>query len=326
MNRMAFGLALWLGILTLPVTGSAEPAAEHLEWGHWALDYEIRDNTGLTLRNVSYGGELVLGKASMPVVRVKYVKERVWWNPFTWFGSRADSGRCGPFQDRLRWQDLAPIANCADNKVCVERATVNGIQWLEIGIYARIGEYHLYQAWHFSEDGEMRPLLHSRGLSCNTDHHHHPYWRLDIDVNGNGLDQVFVHDQGGPDSGWGPGWRKYTNERNDVKSPATQRVWFVRDQPTGHGVWILPGDGYLPLKDDGERDSFGDHDVAIRRASSAEDLPWVFGARGQLGYDEDNQGVQEQDVVVWYVAHLPHMAALGPTKWLTLGPTLKVQR
>ncbi|MCC6966943.1 MAG: hypothetical protein IT391_11775 [Nitrospira sp.] len=326
MNRTAIGLALWIGILMVPITGSAEPAAEHLEWGRWALDYEIRDNTGLTLRNVSYGGEMVLGKASMPVVRVKYVKERVWWNPFTWFGSRADSGRCGPFQDRLRWQDLAPIANCSDNKVCVDRATVNGVQWLEIGTYARIGEYHLYQAWHFSEDGEMRPILHSRGLSCNTDHHHHPYWRLDIDVNGNGLDQVFVHDRGGPDNGWGAGWRKYTNERNDVKSPATERVWFVRDQPTGHGLWILPGDGYLPLKNDGERDKFGDLDVAIRRANPAEDLPWIFGARGQLGYDEDNQGVQEQDVVVWYVAHLPHMAALGPTKWLTLGPTLKIQR
>ena len=326
MNRMALGLALWLGILALPLTAPADPAAEHVEWGRWTLDYEVRDNTGLTLRNVSYGGELVLGKASMPVVRVKYVKEMVWWNPFTWFGSRAESGRCGPFQDRLRWQDLAPIVNCADNKVCVERATVNGVQWLEIGMYARIGEYHLYQAWHFSEDGEVRPVLHSRGLSCNTDHHHHAYWRLDFDVNGNGLDQVFVQDRGGLDQGWGPGWRKYTNERNDVKSPATQRVWFVRDQPTGHGVWILPGDGYLPLKDDGERDAFSDLDVAIRRASPAEDLPWTFGARGQLGYDEDNQGVQEQDVVVWYVAHLPHMAALGPTKWLTLGPTLKVQR
>ena len=41
-------------------------------------------------------------------------------------------------------------------------------------------------------------------------------------------------------------------------------------------------------------------------------FPGCFGARGQLGYDEDNQGVQEQDIVFWYVAHLPHMAALGP--------------
>ena len=88
----------------------------------------------------------------------------------------------------------------------------------------------------------------------------------------------------------------------------------------------FPEKGTRPLKGDGERDDFADHDVAIRRANPDEDLPWVFGARGQLGYDQDNQSVQKQDVVVWYVAHLPHMATLGPTKWLTLGPTLKIQR
>ena len=67
-----------------------------------------------------------------------------------------------------------------------------------------------------------------------------------------------------------------------------------------------------PLIDDGDRDRFFGHDMAIRRASATEDVPWVFGARGQLGYDEDTQGVQEQDIVFWYVAHHPHMAALGP--------------
>ncbi|MFO0731898.1 MAG: hypothetical protein U0361_13095 [Nitrospiraceae bacterium] len=29
----------------------------------------------------------------------------------------------------------------------------------------RIGEYHLYQSWHLSDDGEIRPVLQSRGLS-----------------------------------------------------------------------------------------------------------------------------------------------------------------
>ena len=325
MRRVAIA-ALLLCALALPLSSRADQASEHIDWGRWSFDYEVKDNTGLALRNVTYGGEQVLAKASMPVVRVKYVKERRWWNPFTWFGSRADSGRCGPFQDRLRWQDLVPISNCGDHKVCVESSTLQGVKWLELGIYARIGEYHIYQSWHLSDDGEIRPIIQSRGLSCNTDHVHNPYWRVDFDINGNGMDQVFLHDDGGSDRGWGPGWKKYTNERNDVKNLSTHRTWFVRDQPTGHGVWILPGDGYAPLKDDGERDDFADHDVAIRRANPDEDISWVFGARGQLGYDEDNQGVQEQDIVFWYIAHLPHMAALGPTKWLTLGPTLKIQR
>ena len=304
----------------------ADTQSEHIDWGRWSFDWEVRDNTGLALRDVRYAGELVLSKASLPVIRVKYVKERVWWNPFTWFGSRAESGRCGPFQDRLRWQDLVPIVNCGNQKICIETTEQGGVKWLELGVYARIGEYHLYQSWHLSDDGEIRPVLQSRGLSCNTNHHHHPYWRIDFDIDGNGMDQVFLHDDGGPDEGWGPGWRKYTNERNDVKNPSTHRVWFVRDHPTGHGVWIFPGSGYPPLAGDGERDRFADHDIAVRRATAAEDGPWIFGARGQLGYDEDNQSVQEQDIVLWYVGHLPHMAALGPTKGLTLGPILRIQR
>ena len=111
---------------------------------------------------------------------------------------RADSGRCGPFQDRLRWQDLVPIVNCGNNTVCVESSTLNGTKWLELGIYARIGEYHIYQSWHLSDDGELRPIVQSRGLSCNTDHIHHPYWRFDFDIDGNGMDQVFAHDDGEP--------------------------------------------------------------------------------------------------------------------------------
>jgi hypothetical protein len=140
------------------------------------------------------------------------------------------------------------------------------------------------------------------------------------------MDKVFAHDDGGPDNGLGPAWRKYTNEWNDVKIPGNHRTWFVRDQQNGHGVLILPGRGYATLIDDGEWDRFADHNVAIRRASASEDVPWVFGTRGQLGYDEDTQGVQEQDIVFWYVAHHPHMAALGPTKWLVTGPTLRIQR
>jgi hypothetical protein len=118
----------------------AETQSEHVDWGRWSFDWEVRDNTGLALRNVKYADELILAKASMPVIRVKYVKERVWWNPFTWFGSRADSGRCGPFQDRLRWQDLVPIVNCGNQTVCLENAIQDNVKWLEVGAYARIGE------------------------------------------------------------------------------------------------------------------------------------------------------------------------------------------
>ena len=330
MMPQRFLLSALLALFAVAAPSHAWPASEsttgHLEWTTWGVDWEVKQNTGLALRNVTYGGERVMAKASMPVIRVKYVKEMRWWNPFSWFRSRATSGRCGPFQDRIAWRDLVPIVNCDGEKVCIRAFSREGVAWLEIGAYARIGAYHIYQAWYLSDDGELRPVMHSRGLSCNTDHHHHAYWRLDFDVAGNGLDQIFAFGEGDADTGWGPGWTKYTNEQNDLKKAAARRAWFIRDQPTGRGVWVLPGTGYTPLKDDGEADRFADKDVALRRNHRAEDEPWPFGARGHLGYDDDAEGIQEQDVVFWYIAHLPHEAAMGPTKWFSVGPVIRVAR
>lgn len=161
-------------------------------------------------------------------------------------------------------------------------------------MYARIGEYHIYQMWLLSEDGEIHPVVQSRGLSCVTDHVHHPYWRLDFDVAGSGLDQAFVRNEGASDEGWGPGWHKYTNELNTFKNAGSQRVWFVRDQATGRGVWVIPGYGYEPIKNDGDRDDFSDRDLAIRRAKPEEDGPWPFGARGELAFDQDTRAFRNR--------------------------------
>jgi hypothetical protein len=155
---------------------------------------------------------------------------------------------------------------------------------------------------------------------------HHPYWRFDVGIGGEDGDQVFEYTDGEPDQGWGPGWRKYTEETNALKNPVKYRVWFVRDNQTTHGVWIMPGTGYPPLSGDGMPQSgFSNFDVGVRLFLEEEDTGWVYGARGELGY-LDSENVQERDIVFWYVAHLPHAAALGPSAWLAIGPTLKVQR
>jgi hypothetical protein len=78
------------------------------------------------------------------------------------------------------------------------------------------------------------------------------------------------------------------------------------------GRGSCPGWEYSSLKNDGERGSFSPHDIALRRASAREDVSWTFGARGQLGYGDDTQGVQEQDVVFWYISHLLMVPPLGP--------------
>ena len=56
MKRVLTGILLLCGLLTSPLAGAANPTSEHLQWGRWSFDYEVRDNTGLALRNVTYDG------------------------------------------------------------------------------------------------------------------------------------------------------------------------------------------------------------------------------------------------------------------------------
>ena len=70
---------VWSGLIILVTLISsaplfAETQSEHINWGRWSFDWEVRDNTGLALRDVTYADEPVLAKASMPVIRVKYVE------------------------------------------------------------------------------------------------------------------------------------------------------------------------------------------------------------------------------------------------------------
>ena len=280
----------------------------HTAWGPWSFDWRVLGDAGLNLLNVYYNGELVIHKANLPVIRVRY-----------------DNDQCGPYQDLISSGLLIPVpfTGCGNTLVCQKSYTLHGRNWLEIGVLAKISQYLIYHVWYLSDDGYLYPRVHSAGLQCPSnggwvDHHHHPYWRLDVDVGGAASDDVFVYDNNRPDQGWGPGWHRYPQELNDLKNPATDRKWFVRDHVTGHGVWVLP-------ESDAGADSFSNKDVGARLYSSPEDQPWPFGAWGHLGYD-NGENIEEKDIVFWYIGHLFHAASEGPFQYKGVGPQLKVER
>jgi len=302
MGRIApFHLLVWGMIVSSPVLAQSG----HTNWGAWTFDWEVKDGAGIALRNVYYRNELVIWKASMPVIRVHY--------------ATVGGNTCGPYADQINWYSLIPISWCGNQRVCQQSYVSGGHTMLEVGVEARIGQYDLYQVWYLSQDGWFGAHLFSRGLQCPYDHEHHPYWRIDFDINGFPWDQVFVWDNNRPNQGWGPGWMKYQRELNDLKSPATGRVWFVRDNPTAHGVWIFPG------SNDGTSDTFSRLDIGARLYHYNEDQPWPFGAWGELGYD-DNEDIQEKDIVFWYVAHMHHPAAQGSAVWHSAGPWMRIYR
>lgn len=314
-------------IFDVPIIAE-EPRSGHIDWGQWSFNWEVKDNAGLTIRNVTFKNELVLYKASNPVTRVKYVKDHCGWPFDNLSGQFPNCGGCGPYADHIDWAAIQPTTDPFGIPVPgggtpqkVHRASyqVGGVNWFEIGVFAEIGAYQLYQAWYLTEDGQIQVRMFSRGLSCYINHTHHVYWRMDFDINGAPFDQIFVWDGNRPNEGWGPGWHKYTKELNDRKSPSTGRVWFIRDNPTRHGAWLFPGEA------DGTSDGFSAEDIGARLYHYQEDEPWPFNWWGDLGYN-NGEDIQEKDIVFWYVSHLFHDQSQGGAVWHSSGPTLVVER
>lgn len=303
---------------------TADPRSGHIHWNAWDLTWGITGSRGLELRHVTFDGVAVLDQASLPVIRVHSLNERPWWHPSAWwpFSALDAVARCGPFQHRITWGRLTPIPGCGGGRVCIESYFSGGIEWLELGVLAEIGEQEIYQAWYLSDDGQINAGLQSGGFSCAADHVHHAYWRFDFtDTNGEAY-QVFVNDRLLPDRGWGPGWQPYTRELDAEKSPETGRKWFVRERRSGAGLWIVPGPR------DGKKDRFSNRDVSVRAFKDPEDEPWMFGSRNDLGYN-DGEDLERSGIAFWYIAHLAHRAEDGPSpppSTPRAGPILRVQR
>lgn len=300
-SRLVLIAVAGAGLALAAVPSNAGAQQGSTTWNNWRFDWEVRDYAGIAIRNVYYNNELVFWKASLPVIRVRY-----------------NGNACGPYADRITWGHLVAISNCGNNKVCQRSFAMGGQPWLELGVYARIGSYHIYQSWYFSDNGQIDVRVWSKGLQCQVSHDHHPYWRGDFDLVSASSDQIFVYDNNRPNEGWGAGWHKYPSETDQVKNPATNRLWFVRDNPTTHGVWVFPGP-------DGVAGSFSSKDAAPRRYQYTEDQAWPFGASGHLGYN-NGEDVAEEDVILWYVAHMPHSASSGPNVWHWAGPLFRVHR
>src|SRR6266511_5317833 len=137
MSHLRTQVARSLLLASLIAAGSPRSApgqSGHTSWGPWTFDWEVRDQAGIAIRDVRYNGVLNIYKASLPVIRVKYVKDFAWWPPSAWFG-------CGPYADRISWSNLVPTT-CSSSKICQRSFTQGGTSWLELGGYARIGAYH----------------------------------------------------------------------------------------------------------------------------------------------------------------------------------------
>lgn len=295
-----FLLSLWL----VPIPLSAQqllplPSAGSMEWGGWSFEWEIGDEhkEGLVIRNVRWNGTKILHKGSLPVIRVKYRG-----------GGDSLGQGCGPYRDRIHEGNIEFLPG----QITPVFGRVFDNDIFEIAIFAEIGGYDIYQAWYFHKLGRLEPVVYSSGWSCGEDgseldHKHHPYWRLDFDVEEKSNEV----------------WRIRTKNDNSVevfKYPEEWNSWKLDDDKSI--VWTInkPGsnDHVLirapsnELRDEGGSPwfHFSSKDMGVRRYHSGEDEGWEFDWDEHLGYKNPEwlpgEDVNGKDIVFWAVGHLSH--------------------
>ncbi len=296
-NQILSKLTVCLVAFTLSNSPQAASfdGVHHQDWQEWSFDYQVSgDFDGLSLTNVKYKGVDILNKASLPVMRVFY-----------------DNDVCGPYADRMGG-NLTPISWANNNVLALREFTQSGRQWLELGIQDTIGDYVIYQAWYLSADGVLDGHIFSKGLQCNVDHVHYPYWRMDFDLAGDENDQIrrFVNGN----------WQTISTESNESVTTADNHRWQIRDTVTGDSVDIEFGSAGWDNIDGtvSPVDSFDNNRIFGRRYKSSEDEGWRYGAQSEVPHD-NNENISSQDILLWYKGYLPHDASEGQNLWHSTG-------
>ncbi len=281
------------------------PRTGSITWNGWTLGYDVSGRLdGISIDDVRLDGVRVLARASLPSMTVFY-----------------DDDACGPFVDRLGG-DLTPVEWADDAEVVIREFQQRGQEWLELGILDTLGDYVLYQVFYLSSNGQIDAHTFAKGLQCNVDHVHYPFWRFDVDLDGPSGDVI----RRLTDDGW-------TTEATEFDRPASEAVghgWQIRDVATGHridvmfddGEWNVPGQVVPEV-------AYASNEVSGRRFEPGESGTWTYPALDRLpGADGGDIAGREgagQDVVLWYRGFLPHTSAEGPSLWHSTGVRLDVQ-
>jgi hypothetical protein len=313
----------------------SESSTGHLQWRDWALDYGVFGQEGLCLVDGYFRGQRVFNKLSLPVIRVKYTIDESGLSSVFGVG-------CGPYNDRITWdtEDFGENLNwisgphhlvkivCpgGDRYICTEETTIGGVVHARIAVYARIGAYHIAQSWSLNNDGWIRPRVSSKGLSCNLDHWHHPYWRFDFSLGTPEVHRLAVHFSSGAKIA------DITHEGRIVND------WFGRDieyritstQTPEMGVIEVPAQATIrpPILNEQEGivgpTTFSSLDGYLRVYRPEEDRDWPHKEDEEISFGPHDPCV-DADIVFWSVCHLSHHAAEGKDRWHTVGPDIHLR-
>jgi hypothetical protein len=268
------------------------------------------NGSGIELRSVDYRGKRVLRRAHVPILNVRYRRDR-----------------CGPFRDwqneegmlEADGQDVAPGFRLCPSpaKTILDSGEDEG-NFLGVAIYVEgdevvlvsemeAGWYRYVSEWRLDANGTIRPRFGFGAVenSCVcTLHHHHVYWRFDFDIV-RGADNA-VREFNDPPLAGGTRWRTLRREVRRRRSAARKRKWRVVSTRGDERYTLIPG------PNDGKADRFGVGDLwALRRHRRERDDGQGFTtnpAKARAGIDRfvNGESIYRTDVVLWYAAHFSH--------------------
>ncbi len=271
-------------VFPLLVTSQARPA-DAASFAGWEFDYSANSSNwdGLSLRNVTLDGELVIRRISLPAMNVFY-----------------DNDACGPYVDRL--------GGTLQDGPTAQEFTQNGVRWMSITITDRIGSYIITQAFYVSENGDLDAHIFSKGLQCNIDHVHVPFWRIDFALGGDDDNDAVRAAIGGGQT--------FTNEFSLDADAAVNHDWEVYDTVTGDSVTVQFDDGSFEVAGENLPITDYENNRVYGRQYRSNELAWS----GPASYDLfGDQGETISDLVLWYSGFMPHSAAEGPNLWHSTG-------
>lgn len=270
-------------------------------------------SSGVELRNVQYRGKTLFKRAHAPILNVKY-----------------DRDACGPYRD-WQWQEGSFVANGTDVaagfRLCTappETMLDNGTDsgnFRGVAVYQdgsevvlvselEAGWYRYITRWHFRADGTVLPEFGFDGVDnscvCNA-HHHHVYWRFDVDVASAGKNRITQYDTpqfGTPILVEGKAFRDY--ERN--------RHWLIENINTGEAFKLYAGAEDATATGD----TYGRYDLVFLRFKSGstnltneydDGINTTGPTNTEASLDQfiNGESLDGQDVVIWYGAHFTHI-------------------
>lgn len=288
------------------------------------------DGSGLELRYVRYKKHMVLYRAHIPILNVKY-----------------DPGGCGG--SSLSYRDgqkfLAPfvvdtVLASGPEYALTNKPVHTSLEWpgqpdkgkfegvavqklddcLVLTTHIPFGWYRYVHSWSFFPNGTIHARygfsFSDENMYCaNKPHDHHAYFRFDFDIDGSPDDVIEEHN---PKK---KAWNPLKVETSRKRDKAMQRKWRVRDKKNDRGYEIVPG------AHDGVATPFAVADVwALRYHPKELDDGGADGSAepNQAHLDKylNKESIDGQDVVLWYRAGTRHAAAVMHPLGME-GPTLR---